>query len=150
MSDSKADPFADLGDERKPVSNFWKPNRREKMIGKLDRIEDGKKFGDRAVFPDAIIFRGDDHKPIRRGEVLLGISANLAGRINPEDSGKFFIITFREFAEASGSNNPARLFDVAVVPADKEATVRAALRKAADQLKAETDQSEDEDDDLPF
>ena len=150
MSDASHDPYADLGDSRKSVSNFWKPKSKERIIGKLDRIESGK-FGDRAIFPDAITYRLDDHKPIRRGEVVLGISANLEGRITPADSGKFVIVTFREFAEAKGDNSPARLFDVAVVPADREATLRAALRKDAERLASEADTANLGDDDgLPF
>lgn len=145
-----SDPYAGYGTPREPLSNFWKPNTGERIIGKLDKITTGK-YGDTAHFPNAIVYRTDDHKPIRTGEVLVGISANLEGRITTEDVGRYFVVTFVKFGEAQGTNNAPRLFDVAVVPRDREASLRAALAQDAKRLAdPKSDNLGGDDDDLPF
>lgn len=154
MSETR-NPYANVGDTRKPVSNFWKPTEPATLVGKLDRIDDGKRYGDRAIFK-GIVYDAT-WKPIRAGEILLGISVNLAGRITPEDSGSWFLVAFTGFAKATAGNNPARLFDVKIVTEPEQvATLKATLAKDAEYLAhhpIDTDQEgadDGEDDSLPF
>ena len=147
MTKQAADPMEDLfGAERQQVSDFWKPSTTERLIGKLDRIEEGKKFGDRAIFLNAVLFRLPDHKPIRAGKVTLGIASTLEGKIGPEDSGKYFVIDFNGYGESTGSNNAPRLFTVREIASDREANCRAMLKKQAAILAG----NDGDDDDLPF
>lgn len=154
MSDASRDPFADLTEtrERKPLPPFWQPNTPERLIGRLDRIDPSKDKGDRATFLDAVLYRTADHKPMRSGEFTVGVGADLIGRILPADSGRWFVLTFTGFGAPKGDNNPPRMFDVAVVPKDREGTLLAALRKDREVL-APTESRTDNlggGDELPF
>ncbi len=155
MTDPNAplDPYAGIGEDRPQESSpntFWKPTTPERIIGKLDHVASSGKYGDRAVFPKAITYRLADHRPLRTGEVVLGIGANLVGRISAADSGRYFVVTFKGFSEAKGEKNPMRLFDVSLIPLDREATLRAAMAKDAARLEADAANLKDDDDDLPF
>lgn len=141
-----------MGSERKPVSGFWKPSEPQRLVGKLDRVEAGKKFGDYAVFPKCIILRVADNKPVFAGSRVLGISAHLEGRITAADSGRYFVITFTGFGEAAAGNNAPRLFNVVVVDAAREKELIGAMADAAKRVAhdAPTAPEADADDELPF
>jgi len=144
------DPYASMVEPRVSgkASKFWKPMTPERIIGKLDRVESGgANFADQAVFLDAITYLLPSHKPVRRGEVVLSLGVNLAERILPEDSGRYFVVTFREFGTPVPPNKAPRYFDVAVVPLDREATLRAALAKDAAVVAGNLGGGNDE---LPF
>ena len=90
---------------------FWKPETPCYLIGKLDRIEAGKQYGDYAVFSDAVVFRAGDHKPLsRHTEIAVALGASLKGKISTEDSGVFFAIVFDKWV--STKNGRMRVYEV--------------------------------------
>lgn len=148
------DPFDGMGGEERPDAErpnnfFWKPNDASYMVGQLDRIEPGKQYGDYAVFTGAVIFRGEDHKPMADGDRAIPCnSASLTGKIVPEDAGKFFRITFEKWVNTA--NGRMRVYSVTVGLDPKKA--EAILAKARKALAAENTapDASTEDDDLPF
>ena len=138
-----------IGGEERPdmrvaADGFWKPEAPATIIGKLDRIEPGRKFGDFAVLTDAVVFRAGDNKPMFAvKEQGIPAGANLSGKLKPEDSGKFVAIAFTGWENQPGGK--MRKFTVKVgVDEAKTVKLLAAARKklgAADEAG---------DDDLPF
>ena len=138
---SKKDPFNDLGGEvredaeRGDVGFFWKPTLPCYLIGKMDRIEPGTKYGDFAVLTNAIEFRAEDHKPERMAKeraVALG-SANMQGKITAEDAGKWIRIDFHKWVPTA--NGRMRIMHVTVgLDAVK---LKPILDKAAQRLAAD-------------
>lgn len=127
---------------------FWKPELPSYIVGKLDRIEPGKQYGDYAIFREAVVFRSEDHKPqYYREELAIPHSANLEGKITPQDAGQYFAVVFMKWVNTKSGR--MRVFEVRM-GLDPSRT-SAVLLKARKAIDAETiAPPQDPNDGLPF
>lgn len=147
-----SDPFAGIGASRAaapqaPNAPFWKPAALERLVGKLVEVAPSRSgdYGDRAVFK-GVLYRMSDHAPYQAGNVSVGISSDLKGRITSADKGRLFVITFLGLGDIPGEGLSApRKYDVRIVELADELKVREQL--IADAARLETEAA---DDDLPF
>jgi hypothetical protein len=138
------DPFKGTGGETRPDAEregglFWKPSAPSYMVGRLDRVEPGKKYGDFAVFAGAVVFRADDHRPIgtgtEKGELAIGLSGgSLAGKITPDDVGTYFRVQFDKWVPTEKGKMRVFIVTAGLEPVTTEATLTRARKMVARDL----------------